>query len=140
MNFIFSGTQQESKVSIRFIIFNQIWFIGAVIASFIEPVYIKSFVIRGQFNRAAMEAVFSSRIPPIQHLPPGYLLNVPILECDDQVSTYFVNLTKSFVQIHPAFELGVNNYTPGDRPAIVWNAVNEEFEMLSCSSGFSING
>jgi hypothetical protein len=36
--------------------------------------------------------------------------------------------------------MGVSNYTPGDRPAIVWSAVTEEYEMLSCSSGFSING
>ncbi|KAI6192214.1 Double-stranded RNA-specific editase Adar-like isoform X2 [Aphelenchoides bicaudatus] len=98
---------------------------GAVLASFVEPIYIKSLVIRGKFNRTAMEAALSTRIPPMQRLPSGYTQNVPILECDDQ--------------IHPSLELDVN-YTPGERPAIVWNAVTEEYELLSCSSGFSLNG
>jgi len=99
---------------------------GAVLSSFIQPVYIKSFVIRGAFNRTATEAAFSTRIPPMSRLPPGYALNVPILECDDQN--------------HPAFDLGITEYQIGERPAVVWNAVNEEYELLSCSSGFAVNG
>lgn len=62
----------------------------------------------------------------MQYLPTGYIFNVPILECDEQV--------------HSAFELNAGNYSPGDRPAVVWNAVTEEYEVLSCSSGVLING
>lgn len=62
---------------------------GAVLSSFIQPVYIHSFVICGAFNPTAMEAAFAVRIPPMSRLPTGYNINVPILECDDLVSLIF---------------------------------------------------
>lgn len=65
---------------------------GAVVASFVQPIYIKSFVIRAPFNRVATEAAFATRIPPMSHLPPGYNINVPILECDDTVSSNKLDL------------------------------------------------
>ncbi|KAI6234832.1 Double-stranded RNA-specific editase Adar isoform X3 [Aphelenchoides fujianensis] len=53
---------------------------GAVLSAFVEPVYLTSFVLQGPINRAATEAAFWGRTPPMYPLKPGFSIHTPTID------------------------------------------------------------
>ncbi|KAI6172843.1 A to I editase domain-containing protein [Aphelenchoides besseyi] len=98
---------------------------GAVLSTFIDPVYITTYIFNDAFDKHLMEKAVVERIPPLYPLKSGYQIHEPIFESTETNST--------------AFDLGVPVYRAGERASVNWNAVNEKFELLSCYTGLKID-
>ncbi|KAI6204711.1 hypothetical protein M3Y94_00708100 [Aphelenchoides besseyi] len=98
---------------------------GAVLSTFIDPVYIRTYIFNDAFDQHLMEKAAVKRIPPLYPLKCGYQIHEPIFESTETNST--------------AFDLGVPVYRSGERVSVNWNVVTDEFELLSCYTGIKLN-
>ena len=63
--------------------------LGAILSTFIKPIYAMSFILAGETHVPAITYAFANRQPPITSLPSGYKTQTPIIESVDTVSSIF---------------------------------------------------